>query len=416
MYLGLAIAAACTAQPAQADPAPGVTFTKIVDTNTVIPAGHWAGQNFGGFHYTDALLPALRNGRVLFVGGPPSTSGAKGLFEWDQNGISLLVDPSTPPPLGSVPFEYVEYPALDEHGYGFVADSVYRNFNGALTRVEYTRVNGRIALDGEETWYTTVFYPSPGGAPTYRLKRADASGVHTEVITDQPTPEAPGHRFVGITQGVSAAAGKTAFWASSSPGPGLNGMSGLYEWSGGSITRIVDSAMQPFAGGLSSFDFDGSTTAFLASAGIFKARDGVIEPVAMSGATAPGGGVFSFTPDTKVAVDEGHIAFFTGIGNLLSFNDTLYSDFGGSLERIIGREDILFGKRVRSVGIGAHCLSGNQLVFVAGFYDNSGGIFLATVPEPSGILGILIGSMLFALRHQNKSLPRNTGPSVHARR
>jgi len=69
-----------TASTLRAAPAPGVTFTKIADTSTLIPAGHWAGtafQNLGGF---DQNMPAICGGVVVFVGAGAGASGNNALF------------------------------------------------------------------------------------------------------------------------------------------------------------------------------------------------------------------------------------------------------------------------------------------------------------------------------------------------
>jgi hypothetical protein len=115
--------------------------------------------------------------------------------------------------------------------------------------------------------------------------------------------------------------------------------------------------------------------------GIYAERDGLFQVVAISGQPAPGGGVFSFSTDVDVSIDDGHLAFSSG-WNQIGLPFTIYSDVGGSLQRIIGRDDVLFGETVVEVQLGPQGLSGNQIAFYATFTNGNSGIYVATVPEP----------------------------------
>jgi hypothetical protein len=384
---------------ALADPAPGVTFTRIADTGTLIPAGQWAGEKFHRFR-----IPSMQNGRVAFVGWPETTNGDEdGVYTWSDGALALLADPSVPRPGGGPAFTTFRYPSINGDEYGLDTGSllgrtngIYRTVNGTLTSIgelPVTHTTGT-SFDGDETWfYGYSFHPPPiGGIINSGIYRAQNGSIENVVPHGTPTPSAPegyGFDFGNIEHRVTSGDGRAVFWAVSTR-PSSPDISGLYRVKDGLVERIVDSTM-PVPGGAgsfgpftpySTFDADGETLIFKDERRIYTERDGVFTLVASAGQPAPGGAVFAFHTYADVSVDGGRI-FFSGGPDPIGLPSELYSDARGTLERIIGWGDELFGEVVEKVWIGPGALSGDQIVFLARFAGGNEGVFIANIPEPA---------------------------------
>ncbi len=75
----------------------------------------------------------------------------------------------------------------------------------------------------------------------------------------------------------------------------------------------------------------------------------------------------------------------------------IFAASGASLIEVVSLGDILDGKTVNALSFSDdRPLSGNQLVFSAGFSDGSYGLYLAQVPEPgaAALIGVLAAPLL----------------------
>lgn len=368
-----------------------VQFTLVADYSTNIPAGQWSGQPFADFN---AIAPAIDNGRVIFVGGPSGTFST-GVFLWADGALGLLADPSTPRPDGGS-FTQFRGPSVQGGEYVFSSfDGIYRTVSGVLTTVHGPSdfsASSRPSLDGNNVW----FYARKGSNDgIYRWSGGSTTCV---AAIGQATPDAPGFAFTSLNCNVSGGQGKVAFYAAS------DSRRGIYKFADGSLHRVADNTMaapgegaglfQAFSGG--AIAYDGQTLGFVASDtvrgwGLYLERDGELEAVAVNGQPAPGGGTFNIISYGGVggSTDAVHVAF----SSPFSGGSAIYADLGGSLERIIATGDTLFGQTVQRVVMGVEGLSGNQIAFLASFDGGNQSIVVATIPEPSTLALLGVGSI-----------------------
>jgi hypothetical protein len=178
------------------------------------------------------------------------------------------------------------------------------------------------------------------------------------------------------------------FWAVSTR-PASQDVSGLYSVKDGIVERIVDSSMTA-AGTAAAFgdfaatttyDYDGATLIFKVGAKIYTAHDGVVSLVMSNGEPAPGGGTFSITQYSEVAVDGTRLAITEGL-DPIGPPSNLYLAGGYERQRLIGAGDELSGRIIERIQIGPASLDGCDIVFRARFTDGATGIYVVTVPEP----------------------------------
>jgi hypothetical protein len=281
----------------RADPAPGVTFTKIADTSTLIPAGQWAGQTY---QYFD--IPGIDHGEVVFTAAPLGANGARGVYSWRDGAIGLVADQSTPLPGGGSVLNVLGSPAVQGGEYAFADWShIYRTDGGTLTTVP-SLTYGRIAsyaLDGPDVWFNGYRWSgSPGGPIDVGIYRSQNGEFARVVAEGQPIPDAPHGQtfyFSSSPHRVVAVNGRAVFWANGTHPTGGSQMAGLYEYNNGTIARVVDSTMiapggtTPFEWWFSAFDQDGERVVVQNGRTMYIEHNGEIETLAASGQPAPGG-------------------------------------------------------------------------------------------------------------------------------
>lgn len=407
------------ALPVRAAPAPGVTFTRIADTSTIIPAGQWAGEKFKGFG-----IPSIDNGNVVFLGVPDSaTGGDNGVYGWKNGALGLVADPSVPHPSGGTLREFRE-PSIRGDTVAFRTEaggsSIFRASGGVVTSIgtmPVTRFSSP-SVDGDDTWfYGYSFGPGPlGGVIDGGVYRARNGSFERVVADGQAAPSLPPgytldfrHTTMHRTIGVS---GTAVFWGISSK-PGSPEVTGLYRYDAlGAVDRIVDSTMlapgaSEFFGDFHSaaFDFDGESTAFRNAVGytqgLYVARDGAVQLIAQSGQPAPGGGIFTFTGYSEIAIENGNVAFSEG-PDPIGLPSAIYTNVDGSLRRVIGAGDTLFGSTITKVQLGPDSISGSRVAFFAWLSGGGYGVYVATVPEPSlaGYAGVASIAYFVARRYR----------------
>jgi hypothetical protein len=246
------------------------------------------------------------------------------------------------------------------------------------------------SLDGDNVWFfgDQSIYP-PGSPPTIvqGVYRGHDGVVDTIAMTGQPTPGAPpGYFFTKIYNRIAGANGEVVFRAESGSAPRENLLIGLYRYRNSTVERVVDSSMPPFMNAnwmFDTFDYDGESVVFYGSQGVSIECGGLIEPLYDIGAR-------------QISIDRGSVAL--RVESVYPPTSTILCDYRGVLERIIGTGDVLFGETITGVEFGPNALSGNRIVFVAGFTNGNRGVYLATLPEPALVPCGAIGLMLCVCR------------------
>jgi hypothetical protein len=104
--------------------------------------------------------------------------------------------------------------------------------------------------------------------------------------------------------------------------------------------------------------------------------------------TAVPAGIGNFTAFGSVAIDPGNVVFegfsSDGAGGT---RKGLYTDFGGSLSKIIATGDTLGAKVVSDLRFGSHGFSNHQVAFAADFTDGTHAVFTATLCDLVGFDG-----------------------------
>lgn len=386
-----------------------VQFQLIADTSTAIPAGQWQGQNFAQFSSSGVdWPPAIDRGDVIFV-GKPATGFMNGAFTWSAAaGVRLLADPSVAiPDRGGAKFSEIRYPSVDGGEFAFSSyDGIYRTVGGNLTTVidPSTVVppgnapfggSSAPALDGPNTWF---FAELNDAAFTEGVFRHNSGAISMVAQEGMPTPSQLGRSMTSLNSNVSGAAGKVAFAATST---GTSLVRGIYLYDGATVERVADTTMAaPVAGGalfshLYNFPIttDGDSVGFVGEVGgqtgIFRRLGGTLQAVAVNGQPAPGGGSFSLFGQfsSGVSVDGGHVA--------IADRNAIYTDYFGSLTRILKVGDQLFGRTVTSLDIGTQALSRHHIAFRATFSNGQAGVFVANLPEPGS--AALLATTLFSI-------------------
>lgn len=374
-----------------------LTFTKIADTSTPAPGST---GNFLGF--TQSPLsgasgglfdPAIDANQVVF--GGQSGPNNYGLYLWKSGQISLVADFNTAVPVAGGTFTgFSSFPQLSGDTVVFRAGGtkrggLYASIGGTLQRIADTttvapgQTNPLNGFGYPVVSSDNVFFVGSTGTPANTAIYRYSSGT-LSVVADPHTPVPGGSfTFTSLNTNIAAGGGGVAFTWLGGPLSGQGG-SGVFVSRGGSIVRLT-SLFSPTPDVPYNFGYfdngiiasDGTTILFKANdngvVGLFAASNGTIRQIVLDGQTAPGGGQFDLSYLFGASVSGSHVAFE---------NDaTIYSDLGGSLQRIIGPGDALLGKTARGAVLYDQAVSGNNLVFAADFTDGTSGVYM--VPEPA---------------------------------
>ena len=75
----------------------------------------------------------------------------------------------------------------------------------------------------------------------------------------------------------------------------------------------------------------------------------------------------------------------------------LYDSLEPALYKVVSEGGTLDGQRVQSFGVGAEAVSGNSIAFVVRFEDNTEGLYVATIPEPSTLALLTIAALALTI-------------------
>ena len=325
---------------------------RVADLATAIPDGAGAFTAF-------APSPFISDGHVVFVG-----YGASG-----QHGVYLLPgDPISPPS----PIR--------------IADLTTSIPNGTDTFTWFMPIAYN---DGDDVAF--VGYGTGGQWGVY-ARFTDALNVIAD--TNTAIPAGSGNFVQSPPNPIRVYNGNVAFI-----GLGAAGQAGVYLSESGLLTRVADTSM-PVPNGnngafqsFSTVSYDGWFLAFAARGtelehGVYKSLpNGPPQRVADLMTPVPGG-TGTFIGFGQVVVDPGIVVFegFSddGAGGT---RRGLYTDFSGTLTKIIATGDLLAGKQVTDLSVGPGAFTGNRVAFVAVFADGSEAITRASLCEALGFAG-----------------------------
>lgn len=167
-------------------------------------------------------------------------------------------------------------------------------------------------------------------------------------------------------------------------GYGWTGRYGVYLWSAGQLSKVVDSSDTkpdtgaPFGAGFldGTIVRDGNDTAFSHSGSdLYKIVNGQIALVANRFSTMPGltnkfTGILYPSLQSGKVVFQGSSALEVGI----------YTDYSGSLEKIVDLHTTLDGKTIKQFFVSqGYAFAGNKVYFTVLFTDNSYAVYSATL-------------------------------------
>lgn len=390
-------------------------FIKVADTSTPIPSmvGNFSGFN-GSLSSGDVCAPSLEAGRVAFVakGRPvaPDPLEQIGQFLYESGTLRCVAGPVTPTVNGPVRILQMGPPSLTGREIAFratgSAEGVWRSTNGVFKQIASSSQFYLVSNPGAAGPYTSFI----GDLGTYSsyvegIYRHDGTNLVPITTAGQGLPGGLGSiqwfNYL-VTPGKD---GDLAFFAKQSNGEGI------YAQRDGQMQRVADTTMSlPEHGSrfvrLEGPVFDGRDVAFIGRAedqvvGVYAEIQGELRCIADSTMVLPG-----LPPDMRLrlepgaayaSVDDGAVAF--SCGTSYGGGSQLFTDFSGSLQRVIGNGDVLSGKTVWAVEIGREALDDGQIAFHVAFTDQSQGIYIAVVPEPGSMI-LLIGVLGCLLRRR----------------
>lgn len=381
------------------------SFTKVADTDTTIPGG--AGS------FTTFDVPSLDGGYVAFKG--QGSDSQDGVYTYIGTSLAKVADTSTAIPSGSGNF--TDFYALSLYGgnvafngVGSFQDGIYTHIGASLAKVADTNT----AIPGATGNFTTFYDPSLDGENVaFNGTDGDTQdGIYTNISGSLAMVADTGTTMPGQTEnfvifyGTSFDAGAVAFAGEGST------VGGVYKTVGSTLTKVADTdttmpgQTENFSilytpsldAGNVVFAGEGSTVA-----GVYKTVESILTKVADTDTAIPDGmgNFIDFSSDDDYylnyanwSLDNGNVAFWA---EGYSQQQGIYTDLGGTLEKVIDLTDLLDGKIIDSLAIGKEGLSGNSIAFTAYFSDGSSAVYVAT-PEPASALLFVLGLGLLVSR------------------
>ena len=381
-------------------------FTKVVDMNTVGPAGKFFDIDY---------FPTISNGTVAFVGRAQSSNGTA-LFTGNGGAISTIAKVGDQAPdgnLGLIDTYALSNGAATFHGYyGFDdGQGIFSSAGGTSTAIAkkgdpapsgaFVRFN-ESAIDGGKVVFNGDY---PGGNGIFT---GDGSAITTVVKTGDTAPSGTFTRFGSP----SINAGETAFFGDYTNG--TSDFEGVFVKSGGITTTIAKTGDPAPVGtfvDLGSPVISDGVAAFYGHyspyTGIFTGSGGPLTTIAKYGDSAPIGtfSTFYFFP----AISHGTVAFRAFYNN--DADQGIFVGNGGAPTAVIKTGDPLFGSTVSFLVLyrfGLDTDGSGKLAFYYRLRSGISGIAIASpVPEP-GTWKLAASSFVLVLVYNlRKSSQRN---------
>ena len=357
------------------------TFTKIADTSTTDPSG----GTFGMFDD-----PSISGSNVAFVGFD-STYTRIGVYLSKNGTLSKIADLKTTDPSGgkftnfgtvSISGSTVGFQGTYNNGsYAYTNQGFYTGTGGALTTLvdiktlvphstkKFTNFQGNLVGS-----LFAFLGTSAVGVNIYGLQNGTMS-----TLVDTSTADPSGGKFTEMSDVTSDLNNNVLFSGYCS----TTKISGLYEKSGSTISKLVDSTTaDPSGGTFMGFGppvFAGSNVAFngvntnVVAKGIYEVVGSQIVTIADTNTADPVGGKFGYFSD-PAASSEG-IAF---IGSDASeANPGVYAYIGGSLHTVITAGATLGGKTISDLELSQTGMDGYNIAIHIYFTDSTEAIYMA---------------------------------------
>ncbi|MCC6228031.1 MAG: hypothetical protein IT432_02270 [Phycisphaerales bacterium] len=404
LLVTLSMLAACHAALAQP-----WTFTKIVDTDTQVPGG--AGT-YTGF---DAI--SIDGGRVGFIGR--DSSFYFGVYDSIGGASRRIADRFTDLPNANEKFQSDLFSLLP----GTAAGGSSLSFFGAGTTLGglYTHdgTSLRVLVDnsvhipnstdffgvdiaahdvhGDDAVFRARGMTS-GGSGVYRKR-----GANFETVADQ-TMSPPNRADLFSRFKSWRLEGDSTYFSADT----ATGYSALFKSQGGVLSTLVDDTTSlPDGRHLSNPNGpcpDGETVLFKASVGtghdVLATKSGESIQLIVDDAMDPPGPSTSFNGINQFDYQNGTLVF--GANDL-----TIYTNYGGVLQRLVGPGDIIDGKVVTSALFYNHGFDGTAAAFWVTFQGDSSfhydrAICTVTIPAP-GAAGLVLVSAWAAFSRKHRT-------------
>ncbi|WP_239005404.1 PEP-CTERM sorting domain-containing protein [Gloeothece citriformis] len=412
-----------------------VTFTKIADTNTLIPDGN---GNFTGFGVGSAVI---YNNTIGFIGSGENQTGI--YMSTSPGFLTKVADTNTPIPndttnftgfgLGffSTPYNFGSLGIQDNkvvfNGYGETGNGIYTGTDsGMLTII----ADETTVIPGTSSTFTTFSSTSPdldqhrvafwGNDGIYR--GTDPNSISLIANNQTSIPPNNNNTFAGLFN-PSLKGEMVAFNGFFG---GQTEASGIYMGTSPNSLNVVVDTNTLIPQGIGNFRRFGAPAleegrvafrgeGFNFQEGIYLGTNPESLSVIADNNTFIPNGIGKFINFGNAAFDKDTIAFWAE-GE--EGQQGIYLSLNGKLYKVIDLKDSLEGKTLSSLEFASsdfntsnRGLSGNSLVFLATFTDNSQGIYQASiVPEPSTKLGVGTALTLICFFKLKKGIKR---PSNH---
>ncbi len=278
----------------------------LADKSTPIPGGGGTGK------FTSLDIPSLSGSTVAFRGSSfrSASSSQAGNYTIEGDLISVVADKNTVAPGGILPFNGFFGRASIEGG--TVA------FNGFTTGGVvgiYRRTNGLLDLVADSTT------PIPGGTGNFKSLDGYATGDEGKVAFIGTVT----NRFREVEQqGVYASVENSLSVIADLNTPIPEGSGNFAKFDG---TPSLDSDAVTFRG------WDSDESGHLTHVGLYKSLNGSLSMIVDRNTPIPGG-TNTFTSFRDFSTDDGSVVFR---GNGADLNTGIFTDFGGALETVIRR-------------------------------------------------------------------------------
>jgi hypothetical protein len=405
------------------------TFTRIAET------------------LTDVSAPALDDGQIAFWAIGPDQ--VRGIYSGPVEGPYVrVIDPSSTVPGTAVPFSRVYQEFGFDSGriafYGRSEDTtgIYLFNNGTIQQIadttssipsamkQFGLFSGQPSIDRGQVVFAAQS-DTTSGASLYGTYSWNDGVLSAVADTTTPIP--------GSTQVFNESfgspvidRGRVVF------GDRFNQAAGIYlhDIETGVQSRVVDTDT-PIPGRMRNFrwlnltnlglDLDGDQIAFVGGSPpvlgvyLFDLGSQTLSTIADDQTPVPGAPAFQFTDGAfySVSIDQQRIAI--GYGEVyLSFGISppdapgespffgVYSNFDGSLQRVLAKGDTLDGKLVQRATMGRQGLDGDRIGIRVDFEDGSSASYIAApIPEPATLALLLTACCLLPIVFRRMSaVPR----------
>ncbi len=337
---------------------------KVADRNTVMgiicddlefiassqipdePGGAGVCDPFEFVYFQDFGLPSLDRDKVAFWGRNRSTPVPTGIFTDMTGGLTALVTKDTPRPNGDGPFGPNGLGpgdlTFDEGSIAFISAGVL-----STTHAIVTNLGGSLHFVADENT------PIPNGIGSFT--RPSGSQAFKGVMLHNG-------EIVFIGEGDT--------------------QQGVYSSFNGFIDVVADetTTVPGGTGTFTQFSAPAISNSNITFLGIKNSEIGIFSTV---------GGVLNAVGDSDYggvgvsAIDGENIAFLRSFGSYSGYQ-SIVTNLGGSLTKIIDTDDELEGKSILGFSFGREGLSGNQIVFTAIFDDGSEGLYIAEYEAAPG--------------------------------